>query len=144
MAGLRGRALIAYLLVCTVWGSTYLAIRIGVADCPPLLFAGVRFLIAGLILGGIVLATGDHLPRTPARLDDRSPSPASSSCSAATRSWSGRSSSSSRAPASVFVAAVPLWTAFFDALSRRLDPCSPGAWSAASRSASSAARCSPA
>ena len=27
MAGLRGRALVAYLLVCIVWGSTYLAIR---------------------------------------------------------------------------------------------------------------------
>ena len=47
MAGLRGKALIAYLLVCSVWGSTYLFIRIGVADLPPFLFAGVRFLIAG-------------------------------------------------------------------------------------------------
>ena len=46
MAGLRGKALVAYLLVCTVWGSTYLAIRIGVQDLPPLLFAGVRFVMA--------------------------------------------------------------------------------------------------
>ena len=30
MAALRGKALIAYLLVCVVWGSTYLFIRIGV------------------------------------------------------------------------------------------------------------------
>ena len=63
MAGLRGRALIAYLLVCVFWGSTYLAIRIGVRDLPPLLFAGVRFLIAGALLALIVLATGDRLPR---------------------------------------------------------------------------------
>jgi hypothetical protein len=35
MAGLRGKALVAYLLVCTVWGSTYLAIRIGVMHLPP-------------------------------------------------------------------------------------------------------------
>ena len=64
MAGLRGKALVAYLLVCTVWGSTYLAIRIGVQDLPPLLFAGIRFLIAGALLAVIVRATGDRLPRT--------------------------------------------------------------------------------
>ena len=66
MAGLRGKALVAYLLVCTVWGSTYLAIRVGVMHLPPMLFAGVRFVIAGLLLGGIVLATaGDDGPGNP-------------------------------------------------------------------------------
>ena len=30
-----------------VWGSTFLAIRIGVRNLPPLLFAGGRFLLAG-------------------------------------------------------------------------------------------------
>jgi len=62
MPGLRGKALIAYLLVCTVWGSTYLAIRIGVAHLPPFLFAGVRFLVAGLLLGAIVTLAGVRLP----------------------------------------------------------------------------------
>ena len=62
MAGLRGKALIAYLLVCTVWGSTYLFIRIGVAHLPPFLFAGVRFLVAGLLLGGLVMPLGIRLP----------------------------------------------------------------------------------
>ncbi len=42
--------LIAYILVCIIWGSTYLAIRIGVQSFPPFLFAGIRFLIAGTIL----------------------------------------------------------------------------------------------
>src|SRR4051812_50149405 len=65
MAGLRGRALVAYLLVCVVWGSTYLAIRIGVQELPPLLFAGVRFLIAGALLAGLVLLTGGRLPPPP-------------------------------------------------------------------------------
>ena len=47
MAALRGRALVAFLVVCVVWGSTYLAIRVGVRELPPLLFAGTRFLVAG-------------------------------------------------------------------------------------------------
>jgi drug/metabolite transporter (DMT)-like permease len=44
--------LVAYATLYVVWGSTYLAIRIGVATWPPLLFASVRFAIAG---GGLYL-----------------------------------------------------------------------------------------
>src|SRR5207249_5496545 len=44
MATLKGKALIAYLVVCVFWGSTYLAIKVGVTDLPPVLFAGLRFL----------------------------------------------------------------------------------------------------
>ena len=65
MAALRGKALVAYLLVCVFWGSTYLAIRIGVHDLPPFLFAGGRFLVAGLLLLGGALAAGERLPRRP-------------------------------------------------------------------------------
>ena len=53
MAGLRGRALVAYLIVCVFWGSTYLAIKIGVGELPPFLFAGLRFLTAGVLLLGV-------------------------------------------------------------------------------------------
>src|SRR5438309_640005 len=63
MAALRGKALIAYLVVCVFWGSTYLAIRIGVGELPPFLFAGLRFLVAGALLLGLALALGDRLPR---------------------------------------------------------------------------------
>src|SRR5438876_10072644 len=63
MAGLRGKPLIAYLVVCVFWGSTYLAIRVGVGVLPPFLFAGLRFLIAGLLLLTVVLALGDTLPK---------------------------------------------------------------------------------
>ena len=48
----------ALLVVYVVWGSTYLAIRVGVETIPPLLLAGVRYLIAGLILFPIALRTG--------------------------------------------------------------------------------------
>ena len=41
------KAYAALAAVCFFWGTTYLAIRIGVESIPPFLFAGVRFLIAG-------------------------------------------------------------------------------------------------
>src|SRR2546429_468442 len=63
MAALRGKALIAYLVVCVFWGSTYLAIKVGVGELPPFLFAGLRFLAAGVLLLGFALALGDKLPR---------------------------------------------------------------------------------
>ena len=56
------RVFLAYLVLCVVWGSTYLAIRIGVQDLPPALFAAVRFLIAGALLLGWALAVGRPLP----------------------------------------------------------------------------------
>ena len=62
MPALRGKALVAYLLVCVFWGSTYLAIRIGVQVFPPFLFAGVRFFIAGALLLTGALFFGDSLP----------------------------------------------------------------------------------
>jgi drug/metabolite transporter (DMT)-like permease len=44
------KAYIALLTIYIVWGTTYLAIRIGVASLPPVLFTGFRWLIAGPIL----------------------------------------------------------------------------------------------
>src|SRR5207253_2842467 len=55
MAALRGKALVAYLVVCVFWGSTYLAIKVGVGELPPFLFAGLRFLVAGVLLLAIAL-----------------------------------------------------------------------------------------
>lgn len=42
--------LIAFAAVYIVWGSTYLAIRVGIESFPPLLLAGFRHLCAGLVL----------------------------------------------------------------------------------------------
>ncbi|HLZ90537.1 MAG TPA: EamA family transporter [Candidatus Acidoferrum sp.] len=42
--------IVAFGLVYLVWGSTYLAIRVGVESFPPLLLAGARHLLTGLIL----------------------------------------------------------------------------------------------
>ncbi len=51
---------VALLAVYLIWGSTYLAIRVVVTnDLPPLLSMGVRFLVAGLLLGaGVRLRAG--------------------------------------------------------------------------------------
>lgn len=115
MAGLRGRALVAYLLVCTVWGSTYLAIRIGVAELPPMLFAGIRFLIAGALLAGIVVLAGDRMPR--GVRDWRILGITGLFLLLGGNAWVVWAEQFVESgPASVFVAAVPLWAAFFDAL----------------------------
>jgi drug/metabolite transporter (DMT)-like permease len=45
-----------------VWGSTFLAIRIGVHEVPPLLFAAMRFAVAGLVLYGWMIARGERSP----------------------------------------------------------------------------------
>jgi len=63
-AGRRARIWIAYATVSIVWGSTYLAIRIGVEEVPPFWMAGVRLVTAGVILWGIALWRGHKFPRT--------------------------------------------------------------------------------
>ncbi|HVF58008.1 MAG TPA: EamA family transporter [Pyrinomonadaceae bacterium] len=40
----------AWASVCFFWGTTYLAIRVGLETIPPMLLAGIRFLIAGVVL----------------------------------------------------------------------------------------------
>ena len=115
MAALRGKALFAYLVVCVFWGSTYLAIRVGVRELPPLLFAGIRFLVAGLLLLGGAVAAGAKLPRR-------------------ARDWgvlavvglfllAGGNTSlvwaeqfTPSGVASIFVVTIALWMAFFDSV----------------------------
>src|ERR671914_103976 len=46
----RLATLLAFAIIYFVWGSTFLAIRFGVSEVPPLLFAAMRFLAAGLAL----------------------------------------------------------------------------------------------
>jgi drug/metabolite transporter (DMT)-like permease len=64
---MKGREkLLAYgswLAVCFFWGTTYMAIRVGLETLPPMLFAGIRFLIAGTILiAGVRWWSGARLP----------------------------------------------------------------------------------
>lgn len=50
------KAYLAEVYICIVWGTTYLAIKLGVKHYPAFLFAGVRQLIAGVILMTVALA----------------------------------------------------------------------------------------
>jgi drug/metabolite transporter (DMT)-like permease len=54
----RWLTLLSLLTIYLVWGSTYLAIRVAVETIPPFLGAGVRFVIAGLLLAGYLLLRG--------------------------------------------------------------------------------------
>ena len=48
------KARLIWLILCGIWGSTWLFIKLGLADLPPLTFAGIRFVIACAILFSII------------------------------------------------------------------------------------------
>ncbi|MGA2102977.1 MAG: EamA family transporter [Candidatus Sulfotelmatobacter sp.] len=56
------KVLLAFSIIYFVWGSTFLAIRVGVREVPPFLLAGMRFLVAGIVLYGWMRARGTRSP----------------------------------------------------------------------------------
>ena len=54
---------VALLSVYIVWGSTYLGIKIAIETFPPFLMAGIRFLIAGVLLYGFVVLKEKKHPK---------------------------------------------------------------------------------
>lgn len=111
----KRRALIAWLVVCVVWGSTYLFIRIGVEHLPPFLFAGVRFLLSGAILGAFALRHAASRPQTAAEW--RTLALTGTLFFAGGNGlvvWAEQYVSSGAA--SVYVVTVAIWAAVFDAV----------------------------
>jgi len=53
-----------WLTLCGIWGSTWLAIKLGLRDLPPITFAGIRFALAGAVLFAIIWLSGARLPRS--------------------------------------------------------------------------------
>ena len=59
-----------FLILCLVWGLTWIAVKIGVTTVPPMLFAATRFICAGIVLLGwgairrsLTLMQGQHAVR---------------------------------------------------------------------------------
>lgn len=57
------KARLVWLILCGIWGSTWLFIKLGLADLPPLTFAGIRFVIACSILFSVIRVRRIPLPR---------------------------------------------------------------------------------
>jgi drug/metabolite transporter (DMT)-like permease len=57
-------AALAWLVLSVVWGLTWLAVRIGLDEIPPITFAGIRFLIAAVVLGAVLVVRRVPLPRS--------------------------------------------------------------------------------
>ncbi len=62
MQNYNSKAFLAWVTICIVWGTTYLAIKIGVTDVPPMFFAGIRWIIAGPLFFGILKLKGLKSP----------------------------------------------------------------------------------
>lgn len=102
-------------MLCVVWGSTYLAIRIGVAEFPPALFAGIRFLIAGGLLLGAARLLGRRLPtRRRDWVTNAVVGCCLLFCGNGLVVWAEQFTSSG--VAAIFVVTVTLWLALFDAV----------------------------
>jgi drug/metabolite transporter (DMT)-like permease len=54
---------LAWLTLCIVWSSTWLAIKIGLRDLPPISFVAIRFLIAVAVLLAVSIGRTRLLPR---------------------------------------------------------------------------------
>jgi len=60
----RTLAYAAFAVVCIVWGTTYLAIRVAVTTIPPFLLTGARYLFGGVVLFIVAKIHGDAIPRS--------------------------------------------------------------------------------
>lgn len=58
------KARLVWLILCGIWGSTWLFIKLGLADLPPITFAGIRFLISCAILFPLVWLWRLTLPKS--------------------------------------------------------------------------------
>jgi len=65
MSGEKLKIWFGFFIISTVWGSTWLAIKIGITAIPPFLAAGVRFVIASFVLYVIIRVRGLKIVMTP-------------------------------------------------------------------------------
>lgn len=60
----RHKIILGYASLCLIWGTTWMAIRVLVHDVPPMWAAGVRMLIAAVVLGALVWLRNLPWPQT--------------------------------------------------------------------------------
>ena len=58
----RALAYVAFAIVCVVWGTTYLGIRVAIETIPPLSLTAIRFIIAGAVMLAIARLRGEVIP----------------------------------------------------------------------------------
>jgi drug/metabolite transporter (DMT)-like permease len=56
--------ILAWVILCVIWGTTWIFIKIGLEDLPPIAFASVRFLLASVILLVVIFARRLPFPKT--------------------------------------------------------------------------------
>ncbi|MFN2615254.1 MAG: EamA family transporter [Actinomycetota bacterium] len=112
---LSPRAWAALVIVYVIWGSTYLAIKYVVRTMPPLLTAGVRFLIAGLILYWLGTRRADRSDR-PTRAHWRSAMVIGACLPLGGNGLVNLAEQRPLASGTValLIATIPLWLALFD------------------------------
>lgn len=57
------KPLLVWLLLCVVWGTTWIFIKLGLDDLPPVSFAAIRFTVACLILFPVIFIQKIEFPR---------------------------------------------------------------------------------
>lgn len=58
----RLKVILAYITICTIWGSTWLVIKLGLETMTPLISAGLRFALAAAVLFAIIRVKGIPIP----------------------------------------------------------------------------------
>lgn len=56
--------ILVWIILCLIWGSTWIFIKIGLGDLPPITFSAARFGLAILILAPLIKIFGFAMPRT--------------------------------------------------------------------------------
>jgi drug/metabolite transporter (DMT)-like permease len=58
------KILLVWLFLCVIWGTTWIFIKLGLADLPPISFAALRFTVSCVLLFPILLWQGSEFPKT--------------------------------------------------------------------------------
>lgn len=58
--------ILVWLILCLIWGTTWIFIKVGLADLPPITFAAARFLLAVVLLAPLIFLGKLPLPKTAA------------------------------------------------------------------------------